>query len=277
MVKVADSLTVLFLIHLTCLAHEIHRVCETIRAEYTTIDKMIANVKKIFLKAPSRTLKLREMFPNLPLPPKPVLTRWTTWLTAVTYYVDNFNSIKSVISELDDESDLIKKAKELFDNQNLKNDLAYIKMHALEDISHDPNPESSCKAALYLNSVTKIDFLVALEVTDVSDIANLANVEICMPQICGRQTQRININSKDPETYFKVSVFLPFLDFILQELDARFNQRLSDIIPLQGFIPSNFSMYDDETILKAASIYAQDLSTDDNSILKAELRIWRHQ
>ncbi|KAL4091382.1 hypothetical protein QTP88_026081 [Uroleucon formosanum] len=128
MVKAADSLTVLFLIHLTCLAHEIHRVCETIRAEYTTIDKMIANVKKIFLKAPSRTLKLREMFPNLPLPPKPVLTRWTTWLTAVTYYVDNFNSIKSVISELDDESDLIKKAKELFDNQNLKNDLAYIKI-----------------------------------------------------------------------------------------------------------------------------------------------------
>jgi len=72
-------------------------------------------------------------------------------------------------------------------------------------------------------------------------------------------------------------VFLPFLDFILQESDARFNQRLSDIIPLQGLIPSNFSMYDDETILKAASIYAQDLSTDDKSILKAELRIWRHQ
>lgn len=142
-------------------------------------------------------------------------------------------------------------------------------MHALEDISHDPNPESSCKAALYLNSVTKIDFIVALEITvtcfaytlqpsislqskqqdfsialsdvmvirsaleelregadghfkqifkDVSDIANLANVEICMPRIiCGRQTQRININSKDPETYFKVLMFLPFLDFILQK------------------------------------------------------------
>lgn len=50
MVKAADSLTVLFpnLIHLTCLAHGIHRVCETIRAEYTTVDKMISNVKKYF-------------------------------------------------------------------------------------------------------------------------------------------------------------------------------------------------------------------------------------
>lgn len=141
-------------------------------------------------------------------------------------------------------------------------------MHALEDITHDPYPVSSCKAALYLNSVKKIDFLVALEVTvtcfaytlqlsislqskqqdismalsdvmvicsaleelregadghfkqmfqNVSDIANLANVEIGMPRICGRQTQIVNINSEDPERYFKVSVFLPFLDFILQE------------------------------------------------------------
>jgi len=48
MVKAADSLIVLFpyLIHLTCLAHGIHRLCETIRAEYTTVDKMIAHAKK---------------------------------------------------------------------------------------------------------------------------------------------------------------------------------------------------------------------------------------
>jgi len=43
------------------------------------------------------------------------------------YYVDNFNLIKSVISKLDDESDSIKTAKELFDTQHLKNDLAFIK------------------------------------------------------------------------------------------------------------------------------------------------------
>jgi len=43
MVKAADSLTVLFpnLIHLTYLDHEIHRVYEIIRAEYTTVDKII--------------------------------------------------------------------------------------------------------------------------------------------------------------------------------------------------------------------------------------------
>lgn len=201
-------------------------------------------------------------------------------------------------------------------------------VRALENISHEANPESSSKATLYLNSVTKCDFLISLEVAvtcfaytlelsislqskqqdlskalsdvmvissalkelrenadkhfkqifkDVSDLAKLANVEICMPRTCDRQTHRVNINSKDPETYFKVSVFLPFLDFIVQALHVRFDQRLSDIIPLEGLIPSNFSMYDDDTILKAADIYAKDLPGNDSSILKAELHIWRCQ
>jgi len=29
-------------------------------------------VKKVFLKAPSRVLKFRELFPELPLPPQPI-------------------------------------------------------------------------------------------------------------------------------------------------------------------------------------------------------------
>lgn len=36
-------------------------------------------------------------------------------------------------------------------------------------------------------------------------------------------------------------------------------------------------MYNDETILKAAFIYAHDLFINDSSILKTQLRIWRCQ
>jgi hypothetical protein len=46
---------------------------------------------------------------------------------------------------------------------------------------------------------------------DVSDIANLANVEIYMPRICNWQTHRINLNPKDPEIYFKYQYFFHFL------------------------------------------------------------------
>jgi len=40
-----------------------------------------------------------------------------TWLNAVEYYSNNFGSIKSVISHLDDEES-IKKSKELFEDKH---------------------------------------------------------------------------------------------------------------------------------------------------------------
>jgi hypothetical protein len=56
MVKAAETFKLFYLkiIHLTCLAHAFHRFAETVRAGYPKIDKLIANVKKVFCKAPSR-------------------------------------------------------------------------------------------------------------------------------------------------------------------------------------------------------------------------------
>lgn len=96
-----------------------------------------------------------------------------------------------------------------------------------------------------------------------------------MPQICQIQTHRTNVNVTDPETYFKISVFLPFFDYIIQALHTRFDDTLSNVIPLEGLIPSKSCYYDDDTILKPAAIYAKDLSFTDNFSLRAELRMWR--
>ncbi|KAL4108237.1 hypothetical protein QTP88_018472 [Uroleucon formosanum] len=201
-------------------------------------------------------------------------------------------------------------------------------VRALEDLQNDTNPETSCKATLYLNSIIKSDFLVSLEVTvtgfaytlqlslslqskqqdlskalsdvmvircaleelrenadenfksifkDIVKFAEKVNVAISMPRICGRQTQRVNVNVTDPEIYFKISVYLPFLDYIIQALHTRFDDRLSDVMPLEGLIPSNFSFYDDDSILKAAMIYDKDLTYTDSSCLRAELHMWRCQ
>ncbi|KAL4126535.1 hypothetical protein QTP88_010756 [Uroleucon formosanum] len=112
---------------------------------------------------------------------------------------------------------------------------------------------------------------------DIVKFAEKVNVAISMPRICGRQTQRVNVNVTDPEIYFKISVYLPFLDYIIQALHTRFDDRLSDVMPLEGLIPSNFSFYDDDSILKAAMIYEKDLTYTDSSCLRAELHMWRCQ
>ena len=62
------------LIHLTSLAHGLHNISETIGLTYPLIDKF----KKMLTKSPNRIETFKRLAPNLPLPPKLVITRWGT-------------------------------------------------------------------------------------------------------------------------------------------------------------------------------------------------------
>jgi hypothetical protein len=58
MIKAGTTIKALYskIIHVTCLAHGIHRVAEDIRGKFPEIDKFIAKIKQIFLKEPNRTI-----------------------------------------------------------------------------------------------------------------------------------------------------------------------------------------------------------------------------
>jgi hypothetical protein len=88
-------------IHVTCLAHGLHRVTEEVRNQYKTVDQLVSNVKKSFLKAPSRIQTLKSIPPDIPLPPQPILTRWGTWIDVILYYCKHFKIIKNIIDMLD--------------------------------------------------------------------------------------------------------------------------------------------------------------------------------
>jgi hypothetical protein len=91
MIKAAKALQLLYptMIHVTCLAHALHRVAEEVRWSYPEVDKLIANGKKIFIKSPLRVQKFKEEAPTLSLPPQPIVTRWGTWLDAENYNCTN--------------------------------------------------------------------------------------------------------------------------------------------------------------------------------------------
>ncbi|KAE9522646.1 hypothetical protein AGLY_016951 [Aphis glycines] len=119
MVKAATSIQTYYskMIHVTCLAHALHRVAEEIKIHFPNVDELINNVKKVFLKAPSRIQIFKTMAPDIPLPPRPVLTRWGTWLNASMYYCDHFELIKEIINQLDGEDAVaVSKAQNLFSN-----------------------------------------------------------------------------------------------------------------------------------------------------------------
>jgi len=130
MVKAGKAIKVFYskMEHVTCLAHALHRVAEEIRKNFPKVDQLISNCKKIFLKAPSRVHIFKELAPNIPLPPQPVLTRWGTWLTAAFYYCENFGTIKNIITKLDkNDATSIEKVIDLIADPDLELNLVYIK------------------------------------------------------------------------------------------------------------------------------------------------------
>ena len=129
MLKMAKGVAALLpnCIHITCLAHGIHRIAESIRTLYPLVDKLVSQVKKVFVKAASRRSLFQEVNPGLPLPPEPVTTRWGTWVSAVTYYAQHFEAVQNALNALDsNDAAAIATAQDLMNSKQLREDLAYI-------------------------------------------------------------------------------------------------------------------------------------------------------
>lgn len=102
MKKAGKSLRVLYpkMIHVTCLAHGLSRVAETVRVKYSDIDRLIANGKKVFRKCPSRIQAFRAIAPMIPLPPRPVLTRWGKFNFNFLFYLWKHNLLNIFVRYL---------------------------------------------------------------------------------------------------------------------------------------------------------------------------------
>jgi hypothetical protein len=86
-IKTGESIGVLLskMVHITCVAHGVHRVAEEIRERFSNVDKLIAKVKQIFLKCQAHVLFFKNKAPSITLPPQPIKIRWGTWVKAVLY------------------------------------------------------------------------------------------------------------------------------------------------------------------------------------------------
>jgi len=129
MVKAANCLQAFYpkMVHVTCVAHGLHRVAEKIRGQFPKIDELVSNTKKIFLKAPSRIDLFKTEAPGIPLPPTPILTRWGTWISASMYYCEHIEAIRNVIQKLNPEDAVsIDKVQKLISQDQVEANLTFI-------------------------------------------------------------------------------------------------------------------------------------------------------
>ncbi|KAL1427920.1 hypothetical protein MTO96_003078 [Rhipicephalus appendiculatus] len=97
--------------------------------------------------------------------------------------------------------------------------------------------------------------------------AEAAHVEMRMPRVTGRQLHRSNVPVASIEEDFRLSVFLPFLDYLIGQFNERF-KRHRHTVKMLSYIPESATL---PTAEEFADVYSNIIST---SALQGELAVW---
>ncbi|XP_074027267.1 52 kDa repressor of the inhibitor of the protein kinase-like [Leptinotarsa decemlineata] len=134
----------------------------------------------------------------------------------------------------------------------------------LDDLSTDIDCETSSKANSFLRSVISSDFVISLSALQNVDLImktiedirqnidkkfaklfqnaqNLlctVNEEIKILRITSRQEHRANYNTKNPGTYFRMTIMIPLLEDFIDQLQSRFHNHKATLSSLNFLIPS---------------------------------------
>lgn len=73
-------------------------------------------------------------------------------------------------------------------------------------------------------------------------MAEIGNVVIALSRRCGRQTERSNVPGDTPKVYFKRSIYLPFLDSLIQQYNMRFNSISQKALNGMALIPAHLHL-----------------------------------
>ena len=96
------------------------------------------------------------------------------------------------------------------------------------------------------------------------------SVGMPIPRRCGRQTARSNVEASTPEEYWRRTIFVPFLDHLIQEFEERFSQLNEDAVRGLHLLPSNISKISTEDIKAICQRFWSDLPHQNFSHRKFE-------
>ena len=103
----------------------------------------------------------------------------------------------------------------------------------------------------------------------VNVIGNGASLEV--PRCCGRQAQRSNIPAETPKEYFRLAIYIPYLDSLIQQFNMRFGDLTKQAVRGLCLISSyavKYTVNSDELL----RCYRADMPSPDT--FHQELSLW---
>ena len=86
---------------------------------------------------------------------------------------------------------------------------------------------------------------------------------------------RNNILAPSAQEYFRLNVYIPFLDHVLSQMRERFSNHNMSVLQLSALIPSFSSKYEFESLKPVISMYSKFLPGSEIEIL-GEYQIWKN-
>ena len=101
-----------------------------------------------------------------------------------------------------------------------------------------------------------------------------AGIELECPRITKHQAHRGNIEAPTPEEYYRLNAYIPFLDYMLSQLNERFSSHNQAIFHLSALIPSLCNQFEYDHLKEGIHLYNNFLSGSDVEI-GGEFEVWQ--
>lgn len=115
---------------------------------------------------------------------------------------------------------------------------------------------------------------------DVEKVACQIGTEITVPRVINKQLHRDNYMCDSAEDFYRLSIYIPFLDNIMAQLERRFLKHKALLKKIQNILPSMITVLKEEEIIETVdNILAQwpDIETDSDIVIKKEVLLWQRK
>lgn len=209
----------------------------------------------------------RKKIPNIPLFCE---TRWTAKYKSIRKFSENFLTIVQVLEELSQDAPNSKtktKAYQLYTTATTPTYIVTLLVIAaysakLEPVCNQLQEVNINIKAIHdhVNKLTDVlqshrdnapmEFAVIFE--KAKKICEKLDVEFKRPRVVAKQTYRSNQPSENVEEFFRISIFIPYLDSIISSIRNRFSSTHEKAFSLMQLHPANMRKLDNSAFLAIA-------------------------
>ncbi|XP_050508867.1 uncharacterized protein LOC126886068 [Diabrotica virgifera virgifera] len=107
------------------------------------------------------------------------------------------------------------------------------------------------------------------------DMGEKLGIKPKTPRVVGTQRFRSNVEANNPEEYYRIFIFYPYIDEISSSLTERFTSHKDVLIGLDSVLPCNIQQRQFTDLEPTLDFYQSDLVHTNRDILNAEWELWK--